>query len=38
MHLAGAPTAWLGMITLIAMIVIAARELSRPETVAECRR
>ena len=30
-YLAGAPTAWLGLITLIAMIVIAARELSRPE-------
>jgi hypothetical protein len=32
-HLAGDPWAWLGMLTLIAMVIIAARELSRPETV-----
>ncbi|HEX8924208.1 MAG TPA: hypothetical protein VF786_00370 [Terriglobales bacterium] len=31
-YLAGSLSAWIGMITLIAMIVIAARELSRPET------
>jgi hypothetical protein len=36
-HLAGSPTAWLGLITLIVMIVIAARELSRPETHAASR-
>lgn len=33
-HLAGTPTAWIGMLTLIVMIVIAARELSRPEAAA----
>jgi len=33
-YFAGDPWAWLGMLTLIAMIVISARELSRPEAVA----
>jgi len=31
-YFAGSPTAFLGLVTLIAMILIAARELSRPET------
>ena len=31
-YFAGAPTAWIGLLTLIAITAIAARELSRPES------